>query len=151
MGLLVLSGLCATLFFFRRDLLWPKVRSPPSPLLPRPWRGRCLNRGPQALAVPILVLFVAEFRRSAHMGIRPSSLLAVSLLLHSAGDVIIKVVGVVPSMPAFLAGHLLYVACFLRGARVTSARFQRFSLAKRAILTAAVGYRCAHIAHGVRW
>jgi hypothetical protein len=38
--------------------------------------------------------------------------------MHSTGDVIIKVVGVVPSMPAFLAGHMLYSACFLRGCDV---------------------------------
>lgn len=78
--------------------------------------------------------------KRAHLGVSPVAWLAVSLLLHGAGDVVILLFGVVESMPLFLMGHVLYCRSFARGCDVSTARFRRLGTAKKIALFAAFGY-----------
>lgn len=63
-----------------------------------------------------------------------------ALLLHGLGDVVIKLFGVVESMPLFLMGHVLYCRSFARGCDVSRARLSRMGLAKKIVMALSVVY-----------
>ncbi len=88
--------------------------------------------------VPPLCGFIwLQFRR-AHLGVSPVAWLALALALHGAGDVVIKLFGVVQSMPFFLLGHVLYCRAFARGNDISFRRLRQFRNLKKAALVAAV-------------
>lgn len=80
---------CASLFWLNRELVWAK-----------------------AFTVPPLVGCIWEYGQRVHLGYSPMSILAVALMLHSLGDIIIPLAGIVASMPAFLLGTSLYFLFF---------------------------------------
>lgn len=64
-------------------------------------------------------------------------------LIETSGDVLLKLFGIIHSLPAFLAGHVVYCLSFARGADLRVAHFRRFHPLKKALLFGIVVYAVA--------
>jgi hypothetical protein len=87
--------------------------------------------------VPPLGGLILLLYKRAHLGISPVFWLALALALHGAGDVVIKLAGVVQSMPFFLLGHILYCRSFARGCDISIRRLSQFEYLKKAAIAGA--------------
>jgi multidrug transporter EmrE-like cation transporter len=87
--------------------------------------------------VPPLGGLIVLLYKKAHLGTSPVFWLALALALHGAGDVVIKIAGVIESMPFFLLGHILYCRSFARGCDISLRRLSQFENLKKAAIAGA--------------
>lgn len=92
----------------------------------------------KTLTVPPLVGMVLEYGRGSHVGWSPVWVLGVALVLHWLGDVVIKQVGVLESMPLFLLGHVCYCLAYVKGCDLSWPHVARVLSSLRVLLMAAL-------------
>ncbi len=114
-ALVAVGAALAAVFFFDRDSVLAKGLS---------------------VVPPLGGLIVLVFKK-AHLGVSPVAWLGLALALHGAGDVVIKLAGVVQSMPFFLLGHILYCRSFARGCDISVRRLSQFAGLKKAAIAGA--------------